>query len=75
VKRVQRIALVLAALAVGLGGWLRAAANLFERALAIVAALLLFYVQAATSLAGLAVFAIVIGMHLVRTRRLAATSG
>ena len=57
-----------AALAVGLGGWLRAAANLFERSLAIIASLLLFYAGAMTSFAGVVLFAIIIGMHVMRTR-------
>ena len=62
-------ALGVAALAVGLGGWLRAAANPVERVLATAAGVILFPAGPRTDLAGLTLFGIVIGLHLVRTRR------
>jgi TRAP transporter 4TM/12TM fusion protein len=56
------------ALAVGLGGWLRAAANPIERSLATAAGLLLLYASARADIVGLALFGLVIAVHLARTR-------
>jgi TRAP-type uncharacterized transport system fused permease subunit len=56
------------ALAVGLGGWLRAAANATERVIATAAGLLLFYAGSVSDVSGLVLFAIAIALHLTRTR-------
>jgi TRAP transporter 4TM/12TM fusion protein len=57
------------ALAAGLGGWLRARANMFERTLAVSGGLLLFYAGPRTDLAGMALFAAAVAVHLLRTKR------
>jgi TRAP transporter 4TM/12TM fusion protein len=57
-----------AALAVGLGGWLWRAATLPERLLATAAGLLLFYASPATDLAGFALFALAAAVHVLRLR-------
>jgi TRAP transporter 4TM/12TM fusion protein len=57
------------ALGVGLGGWLRAAANALERTLATAGGLLLFYAGTASDALGLGLFLIAIGLHLARTKR------
>ncbi len=62
------------ALGVGLGGWLRAAANMTERVIATAAGLLLFYAGTLSDIAGLALFAIAIALHLGRTKRQVATA-
>jgi TRAP transporter 4TM/12TM fusion protein len=62
------------ALGVGLGGWLRAAANTTERVIATAAGLLLFYAGTLSDIAGLVLFAIAIALHLGRTRRQVATA-
>jgi TRAP transporter 4TM/12TM fusion protein len=56
------------ALAIGLGGWLRAPAILVERVAAVVAGVLLFYASPATDLIGIAVLAVVVAAHMLRTR-------
>ncbi|MBA2451368.1 MAG: hypothetical protein H0V51_25410 [Chloroflexi bacterium] len=61
-------AIGVAALAVGFGGWLRRATNLPERVMAVVAGLLMFYASAITDVIGIVLFAVVIGIHIVRTR-------
>jgi TRAP transporter 4TM/12TM fusion protein len=62
-------ALGVAALAVVTGGWITGPARWPERALAAVAALLLLYLDTPTVLAGIAVLALAVGVHLVRRRR------
>ncbi len=57
-----------AALAMGLGGWLRQEANLLERSLATVGGTLLFYASPTSDAAGLALFGAAAAIHLVRTR-------
>jgi TRAP-type uncharacterized transport system fused permease subunit len=59
-----------AALVVGLGGWLRREANLLERGLALIAGILLIATNRATDAAGLALFGLVAIIHVARTRRL-----
>ncbi len=58
----------IAALAMGLGGWLRAEASAAERLLATGGGLLLFYASSATDFAGAAAFALAIALHLARSR-------
>ena len=59
----------IAALAMGLGGWLAAEANRGERLLATGGGLLLFYASPLTVLAGAAAFAVAVTAHVARTRR------
>jgi TRAP-type uncharacterized transport system fused permease subunit len=59
----------IAALAMGLGGWLVAEANRGERLLASGGGLLLFYANPVTVLAGAAAFAGAVTWHVARTRR------
>ena len=59
----------IAALAMGLGGWLAAEANLGERLLAAGGGLLLFYASPATVLAGATAFTVAVTLHVARTRR------
>ena len=54
------------ALAFGAGGWLRRRATIVERALATAGGLLLMYPASATDAAGLACFALAVGLHLGR---------
>jgi TRAP transporter 4TM/12TM fusion protein len=61
-------ALGVMALAAGLGGWIRASANLLERALAVAGGLLLFFATALTDIVGLVLFAGAVLIHLARTR-------
>ncbi len=61
-------ALGVAALAVGLGGWMRRAATPAERIAAGVAGLLLVYPSAAADAAGLALATLVVVLHLARLR-------
>ena len=56
------------ALAMGLGGWLRQAANPVERVAAVAGGLLLFYATTVTDIMGLVLFGAAIALHLVRTR-------
>jgi TRAP-type uncharacterized transport system fused permease subunit len=56
----------IAALAMGLGGWLRAEASAAERVLATGGGLLLFYASSATDFAGAAAFALAVTLHLAR---------
>jgi TRAP transporter 4TM/12TM fusion protein len=56
------------ALGIGLGGRLRAEANVFERSLATFAGLSMIYVSAGTNLVGLALLGAAIAIHLARTR-------
>ncbi|MDP7471250.1 MAG: TRAP transporter fused permease subunit [Vicinamibacterales bacterium] len=58
----------IAALAMGLGGWLRVEARAAERVLATGGGLLLFYASAATDIAGAAAFALAVTLHLARSR-------
>ena len=62
-------ALGVTALCAGLGGWIRARANAFERVLAGCGGLLLFSAGLWTDLAGVALFAVAVGVHVVRTGR------
>ena len=68
VRTVGTAAIGVSALAMGLGGWLRRAATMPERALAVAGGLLLFYATTVTDIMGLMLFAVAIGLHLVRTR-------
>ena len=68
IRTVGTAAIGVSALAMGLGGWLRRAATMPERALAVGGGLLLFYATTMTDIMGLALFAVAIGLHLVRTR-------
>jgi TRAP-type uncharacterized transport system fused permease subunit len=56
------------ALAAGLGGWIRRAASIPERTLAVVGGVLLFYATGPTVAAGLAITACAVTLHLWRTR-------
>ena len=58
----------IAALAMGLGGWLSIEANRAERLLATGGGLLLFYASPATDIAGAAAFTLAIVLHLARAR-------
>ena len=60
-------ALGVLALAAGLGGWIRRAASMTERVLAVTGGLLLLYPSRGSALAGAAAFAIAIAIHMVRT--------
>jgi TRAP transporter 4TM/12TM fusion protein len=60
-------ALGVGALALAAGGWLRREATPPERALAAAAGLLLFYAHPLTDLAGGALLALAVGLHLYRT--------
>jgi TRAP-type uncharacterized transport system fused permease subunit len=68
-------ALGIAALAAGLGGWLRAAASWPERSVAVTAGLLLIYPSGAADVAGLALLVGVVAAHLLRVRRSAHAGG
>jgi TRAP-type uncharacterized transport system fused permease subunit len=59
-----------AALAVGLGGWLWREASPVERVLATAAGLLLFYANPTTDALGLAIFVLAGVLHLLRARAL-----
>ena len=59
----------ISALAMGLGGWLRQAANPAERVTATTGGLLLFYASGVTDLVGAALFGGAIAAHVIRTRR------
>ena len=59
-----------AALAFGLGGWLRGAATPLERVLAVAGGLLLFYASPLTDALGLALAVLAAGLHLLRLRQL-----
>ena len=63
----------ISALAVGLGGWLRAPANPIERAIFIAAGLLLCDATPATDLVGLTLTGVVFAIHWTRTARLSAS--
>jgi TRAP transporter 4TM/12TM fusion protein len=58
----------IAALAAGLGGWIRQEANTLERTLATAGGLLLFYAGTLSDAAGLILFGIAIALHIVRTK-------
>ena len=58
-----------AALAMGLGGWLCSEASFSERAFATVGGTLLFYASPASDSIGLALFGIAVAMHLYRSPR------
>jgi TRAP-type uncharacterized transport system fused permease subunit len=55
------------ALGAGLGGWIRAKANVMERTLATTGGLLLFYAGSLSDIAGLVLFGIAIALHMART--------
>ena len=57
----------ISALAMGLGGWLRRAANTPERVLATTGGLLLFYASVLTDVVGAALFVTTMVIHLSRT--------
>ena len=67
-RTVSTAAVGILALAMGLGGWLRQEATRLERTLAVTGGLLLFYATTVTDLAGAALFAMAIALHLGRTR-------
>jgi TRAP-type uncharacterized transport system fused permease subunit len=56
------------ALAAGFGGWIVKPASLVERALAISGGLLLSYAGTLADLGGLLLFAVAVGVHVVRIR-------
>lgn len=56
------------ALGAGLGGWIRAEANIAERALATAGGLLLFYAGPLSDLFGLVLFGAAIALNVVRTK-------
>ena len=56
----------IAALTMGLGGWLRQAATVPERALAAAGGLLLFYATTLTDTIGAAMFVVAVSVHLSR---------
>ena len=66
IRTVSTAAVGILALAMGLGGWLRQEATRVERTLAVVGGLLLFYATTLTDLAGAALFAVAIAVHLTR---------
>ena len=68
IRTVGTAAIGVSALAMGLGGWLRRAATMPERALAVAAGVLLFYATTLTDIMGLAFFGAAVVLHLVRTR-------
>jgi TRAP-type uncharacterized transport system fused permease subunit len=70
VRATLSAAIGVGALAIGFGGWLRIAASPAERAVAIVAGLLLIYPGAMADSIGLILLAVVIGWHLMRARAL-----
>ena len=65
-------ALGIAALASGLGGWMRGPATRLERGLALVAGLLLAYPSPSADVAGVVLFGLVIALHSARRTRLPA---
>ena len=65
-------AIGVAALAFGVGGWLRRQATVPERLLAVGAGLLLMYPGRAADLAGITCFGLAVAMHLWRTRAVSA---
>ena len=65
-------ALAVAAIAGGASGWLHREATMVERALAIVAGLLLLAPSTQGDVVGAAVLAVALGVHVARTRRLSA---
>ena len=68
VRTVGTAAIGVSALAMGLGGWLRQAANPVERVAAVGGGLLLFYATTVTDIMGLVLFGAAVALHLVRTR-------
>jgi TRAP-type uncharacterized transport system fused permease subunit len=62
-------ALGVAALAFGVGGWLRRQANVLERTLAVVAGLLLVYPDITSDLVGVAVLVAALLLHVGRSNR------
>jgi TRAP-type uncharacterized transport system fused permease subunit len=65
----------IAALAAGLGGWIRGPATTLERVLAVVAGLLLAYPNGTADVVGLALFGLVIVVHSIRRSRASARAG
>ena len=65
-RTVATAAVGILALGMGLGGWLRQAATLAERTLAVSGGLLLFYPTTLTDVAGTVLFATAIALHLGR---------
>jgi TRAP transporter 4TM/12TM fusion protein len=57
-----------AALAAGLGGWIRSSATRLERALCVAAGLFLFYAGMMADLTGLVLFSSAVVIHVLRTR-------
>jgi TRAP-type uncharacterized transport system fused permease subunit len=58
----------IAALAMGLGGWLRRRTTPAEQVLAVAGGVLLFYATLLTDMAGAILFATAIALHLTRRR-------
>ena len=63
-----------AALSAGIGGWIRGAATVLERALAIAAAALLFTPRPAATIAGAALVGVTAAMHWMRRQRASGVS-
>lgn len=69
VRTVSTAVIGIFALAMGFGGWLRQAATMLERTIAVAGGLLLFYATTTTYIAGAVLFVAAIAMHLSRTKR------
>ena len=66
VRTVGTAAIGVSALAMGLGGWLLRPTTVVERVGAVIGGLLLFYATTATDIIGLVLFAVAIGLHVIR---------
>jgi len=66
VRTVTTVAVVILALGMGVGGWLRQVATMTGRTLAVAGELLLFYPTTLTGVVGTALFATAIAAHLRR---------
>ena len=69
VRTVSTAVIGILALVMGFGGWLRQAATMLERTIAVAGGLLLFYATTTTHIAGAVLFVAAISMHLSRTKR------
>ncbi len=68
IKTVSTAVVGILALAMGFGGWLRQAATMVERTIAVAGGLLLFYATTTTDLVGAVLFVAAIALHLSRTK-------
>ena len=66
IRTIGTAVLGVTALAMGLGGWLLRPTTLTERVLAVAGGLLLFYATTTTDIIGMVLFAVAIGIHLIR---------